>query len=439
MRSRVTPGVSCTTAARLWVSRLISVDLPTFGKPTIATVPAISRGASTSSASSSSLIAVAPRRGVRASCISTRKSKSSRILPCRISRRLLVALAALRQALEADRLAPGERDRVEVPGLPRLRAVDRDRDHGHVLLQRDHRGAGLERAGDAALLTGALGEEAEREAVAHDPAHRPHGVAVGLAASHREGAEPADERPQAGDAMRLDLRHEVDRARAGGAERRRVDPVEVVAGDHETARQRDALLAVDLHPAGELDGRADRRAADGPDLVRGRAQVAHSLLHERLDPVDDLLEAEERSCRPRPRRRPGACWRRRARRGAASRRRAPRPRSRRARRGAATRGPAGRRRARPSARRAARRRRRCRAPRSPSRPARRAARWRSRITSRTSWCRATVGTEESISGCRISAVTSWPGDRRRRRPRRTRRDARRASATSAVTSSRSTP
>src|SRR5919197_3165546 len=40
LRSRVTPGVSCTTAARDSVRRLTSVDLPTFGKPTIATVPA---------------------------------------------------------------------------------------------------------------------------------------------------------------------------------------------------------------------------------------------------------------------------------------------------------------------------------------------------------------------------------------------------------------
>ena len=42
LRSRVTPGVSWTTAVRVDVRRLISVDLPTFGKPTIATVPAIS-------------------------------------------------------------------------------------------------------------------------------------------------------------------------------------------------------------------------------------------------------------------------------------------------------------------------------------------------------------------------------------------------------------
>src|SRR5919107_1622288 len=37
MRSRVTPGVSWTTAARRPRKRLTSVDLPTLGRPTIAT------------------------------------------------------------------------------------------------------------------------------------------------------------------------------------------------------------------------------------------------------------------------------------------------------------------------------------------------------------------------------------------------------------------
>src|SRR5262245_49101524 len=48
LRSRVTPGVSWTTAWRVPVRRLTSVDFPTLGKPTTATVPAsepsISRG-----------------------------------------------------------------------------------------------------------------------------------------------------------------------------------------------------------------------------------------------------------------------------------------------------------------------------------------------------------------------------------------------------------
>src|SRR5690606_24479481 len=37
-RSRVTPGTSCTTASRRPMIRLTSVDLPTFGLPTTATV-----------------------------------------------------------------------------------------------------------------------------------------------------------------------------------------------------------------------------------------------------------------------------------------------------------------------------------------------------------------------------------------------------------------
>src|SRR6516225_5872148 len=37
-RSRVTPGLSSTRAIRLRASRLNSVDLPTFGRPTMATV-----------------------------------------------------------------------------------------------------------------------------------------------------------------------------------------------------------------------------------------------------------------------------------------------------------------------------------------------------------------------------------------------------------------
>src|SRR3954468_1739712 len=37
MRSRVTPGTSCTTAARRPRNRLTRVDLPTFGRPTMAT------------------------------------------------------------------------------------------------------------------------------------------------------------------------------------------------------------------------------------------------------------------------------------------------------------------------------------------------------------------------------------------------------------------
>ena len=83
-------------------------------------------------------------------------------------RGLLVALAALRQALEGHRLAPGDRHRAEGAGLPRLRPVDRDRDDWRVLLQRDHGRAGLHEARNAGALTRALDEQAERVPVGDD-------------------------------------------------------------------------------------------------------------------------------------------------------------------------------------------------------------------------------------------------------------------------------
>ena len=57
-------------------------------------------------------------------------------------------------------------------------------------------------------------------------------------------------------------------------------------------------------------------------------------------------------------------------------------------------------------RRRARRRCRCRGPRSRRRPSWPSSRWRSRITSRTSWWRATTGTIRSIRDWRIADVTS---------------------------------
>ena len=81
LRSRVTPGVSWTTAVLDSVSRLTSVDLPTFGKPTTATVPASSRpssGCSRTAGLRRVLIAVAsPHAAARRSWTSTSHSQSS--------------------------------------------------------------------------------------------------------------------------------------------------------------------------------------------------------------------------------------------------------------------------------------------------------------------------------------------------------------------------
>ena len=98
LRSRVTPGVSWTTAWREPVSRLTSVDLPTFGKPTTATVPR--------SSSARLLTAASWSRG---SVLLVRLDEEApELVDLVLDRRrgLAVALPALRQALEGHRVRP---------------------------------------------------------------------------------------------------------------------------------------------------------------------------------------------------------------------------------------------------------------------------------------------------------------------------------------------
>src|SRR4051794_18106949 len=96
--------------------------------------------------------------------------------------RFLVALAAARQPFEAHGLAERDRARREVADLPELRAVDGDRDYRHVLLQRDHRRAGLRLTRDARALARPFDEQADDAPGARRLAHAPHRVAIGLAA-----------------------------------------------------------------------------------------------------------------------------------------------------------------------------------------------------------------------------------------------------------------
>jgi uncharacterized protein (TIGR03790 family) len=156
--------------------------------------------------------------------------------------RLLVTLASAGQAVEPERLAPRDRDRVEVAEPPFVRAVQRGADHRHVLGDRDHRGPWLHGPEDARALACPLDEEPESTSVADDLAHGAHGLAVRLAATDGERAERAHELSEAGDAVRLDLRHEVERPRRRDAERGRVDPAEVIRGDDDAALERDASI-----------------------------------------------------------------------------------------------------------------------------------------------------------------------------------------------------
>ena len=90
--------------------------------------------------------------------------------------------------------------------------------------------------GTPLALPRSLREHAERVPVAHDLAHHPHGVAVGLASADRERPERPHQLAEPRHAVRLDLRHEVERARARRAERRGIDPAEVVRRDDQAAR-----------------------------------------------------------------------------------------------------------------------------------------------------------------------------------------------------------
>ena len=79
---------------------------------------------------------------------------------------------------------------------------------------------------------------------------------------------------------------------ARGAERGRIDPVEVVEGEHDAALPRHALDAVDAQRHEELDDRLHRDAADAQTASRGSCRLPRP--DERLDAVDDLLDARVR-------------------------------------------------------------------------------------------------------------------------------------------------
>ena len=156
LRSRVVPCVSCTTAARVEVSRLIERRLADVreaddrdrAEQQVVVALRSRRSLRRRRSRSRGVPIGAPvggtsSRGRPRACTPASQSKSTRMRRSISSERLLVAAAALRQALEQDRLADGDRARREVAELPELRAVDRDRHDRHALLDRDHRRAGL--------------------------------------------------------------------------------------------------------------------------------------------------------------------------------------------------------------------------------------------------------------------------------------------------------
>ena len=93
--------------------------------------------------------------------------------------------------------------------------------------------------------------------------------------------------------MRLRLREEVHRARRRPAERRNVDPREVVVRDHEAARPRHAILAVDTQPRHE---RASAPPMTGLPIAHAASTrfTRRALADERFDPPDDVLHVHAR-------------------------------------------------------------------------------------------------------------------------------------------------
>src|SRR4051794_4114738 len=205
---------------------------------------------------------------------------------------LPVALCALRHALEAHRLSPDDRRRVEIRELPFERAGDRAADNGHVLLERNHRSAGLHLPENAGLLPRPLDEHAEHTALTHDLAHTAHCVTVGLAAANRERAERADELAEARDAVRLDLRDVVRVPRVRIRKERDVDPRQVVERNNEPALARDVLLPVHLQPRRGGGERAERVPPERPEPVG----VAHAAVRSRTIATIRSTTSSTRRC-----------------------------------------------------------------------------------------------------------------------------------------------
>src|SRR5262249_28100516 len=127
---------------------------------------------------------------------------------------------------------------MEVPRPPRLGAVHHHRENRDALLERHHRRARLYPARDPGALARSLDEPPEPPPLSNALPHRPDRLPIRLSATHGERPERANQLTEPGDSMRLDLRHVVHRPGTGRTERRRVDPGEVVAGDHDPALTR---------------------------------------------------------------------------------------------------------------------------------------------------------------------------------------------------------
>ena len=89
--------------------------------------------------------------------------------------------------------------------------------------------------------------------------------------------------------MRLHFRHEVQRPRARGSQRRRIEPASVIRGDDQAVVRRHPLGSVDTERRRELDRGPDRGAPDGP---HGGRCLSPPRLHELRDAMHDVVDGE---------------------------------------------------------------------------------------------------------------------------------------------------
>ena len=321
LRSRVTPGVSWTTAAResgqpVDERRLADVREADDRDACRAALPASVSPRSRSRSTASPHRARARRESrpwaarARARRRGTPTGAGSRPGSRRTPRGSPSPF--VRQAVEVERLAPGDRHRVEVAEPPELAC-----------------------RGSPPATTGTLSWSATiaapgftspgtplrcRVPSTKRPSACPRRPPRASAAPPRGRTRRAAPRtcrtrgsavPRPGMPVQLDLRHVVDGARAGGAERGRVEPGKWLQREHDAALARDALARRRRAAGRTIASTAvpDRQRGRPPDGDRRHVHAGGPRAHELLD----RARRRRRSARSVVSivarvRRPAACW-----------------------------------------------------------------------------------------------------------------------------------
>src|SRR5713226_5653984 len=247
MRSRVVPGMSSTIAWRCPTRRLNSVDLPTFGRPTMAT---------TGFTSPSPNLSHRGGRGTVHAAVALRQEAGD------AAHDVARGLAEGAAGADAEGFANANRD-----GPARFR-VEHSLGAGDAHRQ-DWRAAaaGQERCavegGQQAFTMAAVafGEHADHAAFAQNALGPAQGLPIHLVAPDRESAIGGGEDEAKGELEGLLLGHETHVARQDATKERRVGKVKMVAGHNQWPLARHALLALEAEVSQRPQERGDNRPA----------------------------------------------------------------------------------------------------------------------------------------------------------------------------------